>query len=93
MADPTKEQYQTFMTEIIKKQIVILGPNISVLKARNVAALKVADDGTVTEVTGEPQQVLQQLVDEYVALSGLIVKNILKSIMEKYPEIKVNVGN
>ena len=93
MADPTKEQYQRLMTEIIKKQIVILGPSISVLKARNVVALKVGDDGTVTDVTGEPQQVLQQLVDEYVALSGLIVKNILKSIMEKYPEIKVNVGS
>ena len=36
--------------------------------------------GTVTDVAGDPQQALQQLIDEYVALSGLIVKNILGSI-------------
>lgn len=89
---PTPEQYKSLMTEIIQKQIVILGPNISVLKARNIAALKVEDNGTVTEIAGDPQQALQHLIDEYVSLSGLIVNNILGSIMGKYPEIKVNVG-
>ena len=92
MSTANVEQYKALMTEIIQKQIIILGPNISVLKARNIAALKVADDGSVTEVAGDPQQALQQLIDEYVALSGLIVKNILGSIMGKYPEIKVSVG-
>ena len=86
------DQYKALMTEIIQKQIVILGPNISVLKARNVKELKIQDDGTVAELNGDPQTVLQKLIDEYVALSGLIVKNILGSIMSKYPEIKVNVG-
>jgi hypothetical protein len=90
MAAP--DQYKALMTEIIKKQIVILGPDISVLKARNVKSIEVSDDGTVTEISGDPQAVLQQLIDEYVALSGQIVKNILGSIMDKYPEIKVNVG-
>ena len=86
------EQYRALMTEVVQKQIVILGPNISVLKARNVKELKVQDDGVVTEVSGDPQVAFQKLIDEYVALSGLIVKNILGSIMSKYPEIKVNVG-
>ena len=86
------DQYKALMTEIIQKQIVILGPNISVLKARNVKELKIQDDGTVAELNGDPQIVLQKLIDEYVALSGLIVKNILGSIMSKYPEIKINVG-
>jgi hypothetical protein len=87
----TDEQYKSLMTEIIKKQIVILGPDISVLKSRNVQGLSVSEDGTVTEIKGDPQEVLQALIDEYVALSGQIVKNILGSIMNKYPDIKVSV--
>ena len=88
---PDVEQYKALITEIIQKQIVILGPDISVLKARNVSELEVQDDGTVTAISGEPQEVLQKLIDQYVALSGQIVKNILGSIMSKYPEIKVSV--
>lgn len=89
----TPEQYKVLFTEIIKKQIVILGPDISVLKARNIKELTVENDGTVTVVSGDPQQVLQKLIDEYVSLSGLIVKNIVGTIMSKYPDIKFNVNN
>ncbi len=88
----TPEQYKILITEIIKKQIVILGPDISVLKARNIKELTVENDGTVSAINGDPQQVLQKLIDEYVSLSGLIVKNIVGTIMSKYPEIKIDVN-
>lgn len=91
MAD--NEKYKVLLTEIIKKQIIILGPDISVLKARNIKELTIEDDGTVTEINGDPQQILQKLIDEYVSLSGLIVKNIVGTIMTKYPELKVSVNN
>lgn len=86
--EPTKEDYKSMLTEIIQKQIVILGPQIAVLKARNVSGLVVSDDGQVTEITGSEQQVLQELIDEYVSLSGAIVKNAVNSIFKKYPSIK-----
>lgn len=86
--EPSKEDYKQMLTEIIKKQIVILGPQIAVLKARNVPGMNVSDDGVVTDVTGQEQVVLQKLIDEYVALSGEIVKNAVNSIFEKYPSIK-----
>ncbi len=86
-------QYKGLLTEIVKKQIVILGPDISVLKARNIEGLTVEDDGTVTSIKGDPQKILQALIDEYMSLSGLIVKNIVGTIMTKYPEIKVSVEN
>ena len=88
MEGVSKEEYQKILSEIIKKQIVILGPQIAVLKARNVPGLKVGDDGTVTEISGLEQEILQKLIDEYVALSGEIVKNAVNSIFEKYPSIK-----
>ncbi len=88
MNDPEKEQYKSLLSEIIAKQRVILGPEVAIFKARNVSALTVADDGTVTDVQGDPQQAIQKLIDEYVNLSGLIVKSALDSILAKYPNFK-----
>jgi hypothetical protein len=79
--------YQNLFTELIKKQIVILGPDIAVLKARNVAGLKVADDGTVIGMSGNHQDLLNQLVDQYMQLSGLIVKKAMEPLLSKYPSI------
>lgn len=88
MEELTRDEYKQILTEIIKKQIVILGPQIAVLKARNVPGLKVSDSGEVEDVSGSEQVVLQKLIDSYVALSGEIVKNAVNSIFEKYPAIK-----
>ncbi|MEK7635274.1 MAG: hypothetical protein AAB446_02495 [Patescibacteria group bacterium] len=86
--ETSNADYKQILSEIIKKQIVILGPQIALIKARGVEGLQVADDGTVTEVNGPEQVVLQKLIDEYVALSGEIVKNAVNSIFQKYPSIQ-----
>ena len=85
--DP-KEQYKLLLSEIIAKQAVILGPAIAVLKARNVLGLKIDDSGKVLDFDGDQQAVLERLVDEYVNLSGQIVKNALVSVFAKYPNLK-----
>jgi hypothetical protein len=86
--EPTNTDYKQMLSEIIKKQIVILGPQIALLKARGVAGLKVSDEGDVIGISGPEQVVLQKLIDEYVALSGEIVKNAVNSIFQKYPSIQ-----
>ena len=83
-----KEQYKNLLSEIIAKQAVILGPQIAVLKARNVPVLEVSDDGKVLDIKGNPQEAVEKLIDVYVELSGMIVKNALGSIFAKYPTIK-----
>lgn len=83
-----KDQYKSLMSDIIAKQTVILGPDIAVLKARNVSELEISKEGKVTDIRGDAGQALQKLINEYVNLSGLIVKNALGSIFEKYPGIK-----
>jgi hypothetical protein len=85
--EPNNADYKQMLTEIIKKQIVILGPEIAILKARKIPGLTVGDDGVVSSVSGSEQVVLQKLIDEYVALSGEIVRNAVNSIFEKYPSI------
>ena len=79
------------MNDIIAKQTLILGPDIVLLKAKNVAGIKLDDSGKVTSIDGEPQEMLQKLIDEYIGLSGQIVKNILTPVFEKYPNIKVSI--
>jgi len=86
-----KEQYMAIMSEIIAKQAVILGPEIAVLKARNVSGVTIDDKGKVTDITEDSAESLQALISEYIALSGEIVKNVMKPIFEKYPEIRKEV--
>ena len=84
------QQYTALISEIIKKQAIILGPEIAILKARSVNGLMVDNDGKVTGVGDNPKETLQSLVDQYVELSGQIVKNALGSIFAKYPNITIN---
>lgn len=83
------DEYRKLLTEIIKKQIIILGPDITLVKARNVSALTIADDGSVTAISGDPQAALQALIDEFVSLSGLIVKKTMEPLLSKYPSLKM----
>lgn len=86
-----KTRYVAIISEIIARQSIILGPDIAVLKARSVQGLTVDDKGVVTDVQGDGGVVVQQLINAYVELSGMIVKNALGSIFEKYPDL--NKGN
>ncbi|MGE5392225.1 MAG: hypothetical protein ACM3NH_00565 [Candidatus Saccharibacteria bacterium] len=89
MAD--QNDYINIINDIIAKQTLILGPDIVILKAKNIKGLTIGADGRVEDLSGDPQQVLQNLIDEYIALSGQIVKNILDPVFAKYPEIKVRL--
>ncbi len=86
------ENYQNLINDILAKQTLILGPDIVMLKARSVNGLNFGSDGKVESIDGDPQEVLQNLINEYVNLSGQIVKNILNPVLEKYPEIKVKIN-
>jgi hypothetical protein len=81
MQPTSPNDYKALLTDVIRKQIVILGPDITLAKARNVPGLTVASDGTVTEITGEPQTITQALIDQFVQLSGLIVKKTMEPLL------------
>jgi hypothetical protein len=83
--------YKNLINDIIAKQTLVLGPDIVMLKAKNVPGLKLNGAGQVDSIAGDPQAVLQTLVDEYISLSGQIVKNILNPVFAKYPDIKVSI--
>ena len=82
-----KEQYKAIMTEIVNKQGIILGPEFAIMRARSVEELSISESGEVLEIEGEPKMVLQKLIDNYVELSGQIVRNALGTIFSKYPSV------
>ncbi len=78
--------YKKVLTDVIKKQMIILGPSITLAKARNVPGLTISDDGTVTDIQGHPQELIQGLIDQFVQLSGLIVKKTMEPLLSIYPD-------
>lgn len=83
------EQYKNIMTDLIKKQVVILGPSVALGTAKKVAGLIISEDGTATGISADPHTVLSALAQGYMSLSGQIAQNTLSSILEKHPDIKV----
>jgi len=85
---PNGEEFKKLIEEIIQKQIVILGPDITLIKVRNVSSLKVDDTGHITALSGDPREALKSVIEEFVALSGQIVKKTIEPLLEKYPALK-----
>ena len=83
-----QDDYQSLMSDLVKKQMVMLGPGVALSKARSVGALTVANDGQVTAVAGDPHEALEQLSGEFMKLSGQIANATLASLLEQYPAIK-----
>jgi hypothetical protein len=83
-----KEEYKNLINDIISRQSIILGPEIAIMRARGVKGLTIGEKGEVTNIEGTPKEVLQKLIDQYVELSGQIVRATLGSIFKKYPTVE-----
>ncbi|MCL5008919.1 MAG: hypothetical protein M1400_01095 [Patescibacteria group bacterium] len=83
-----QEEYTKMLTDLIQKQMLVLGPKIALDKAKKVAGLSVAEDGRVLSMAGDAQMILKGVANEYMALSGQIAKMTLDTLLEKYPAVK-----
>lgn len=86
MENTQPSDYKKIISEVLKKQIAILGPDLTLAKARNVTGLTVTNDGTVTDIKGNPQLITQNLVEEFVQLSGLIVTKTMEPLLFNSPD-------
>ena len=77
----TAQDYQKLLSNALQKQILILGPQITLLKARNVTGLSVTDDGQVTGISGDPQKVITQFLEEFRGLSSPLVKKTMQPLL------------
>lgn len=81
----TDTDYQQLFSQLIKKQMLVLGPDITLAKVRNVTGITVDINGDVQKIEGDPQILLQSLINQFVELSGMIVKKTMESILTSYP--------
>ncbi len=82
--------YKSLFSQLIKKQMLVLGPDITLAKVRNVTGLTVDINGEVQKIEGDSQVMLQSLINQFVELSGMIVKKTMESILSSYPGIKAS---
>lgn len=75
------EESNKILTEVIRRQMAILGPDITLAKVKNVPGLEVDANGIVIKAEGDTQIILQNLINQFVELSGLIVKKTMESII------------
>jgi hypothetical protein len=79
--------YTTMLTDYVKKQMIILGPNVALGTAKKVAGLTLTDDGSVTAVEGDPNLMLQAVKNAFMNLTGEIAQMTFQKVLDKYPEI------
>ena len=82
------DDYKNVLTDLVKKQMIMLGPGVALATARKVGSIKVENDGTVSEISQDPHKVMQEVTTQYMNLSGQIAQTTLTTILEKYPNIK-----
>lgn len=81
----SKEEYVELFNQIIERQTVVLGPDITTIIAKKVEGLKFSEEGKVTDFEGDTQQLLQSLINGYVNLSGMIVRKTIEPLLAKHP--------
>jgi hypothetical protein len=77
----TAQNYQKLISDALQKQMVILGRQITLAKARHVPGLSINDDGQVTDMADDPQKVVIQFLEEFRELSSPLVKKTMQPLL------------
>jgi hypothetical protein len=80
--------YKKFISELIRKHMVILGPNIARDTALRVAGLSIDASGDVLKLDGDPLLILKSLTNAYTEFSAPVTHLVLSALLEAYPEVK-----
>ncbi len=81
------QTYKKFLTELVRRHMVIFGPNIALDIASSVGGLTVDITGDVTNISGSPLQVVQKVVTLYQELSEPVALLQFRLLLDQYPDI------
>ena len=77
----TAQDYKKLLTEAIQKYMVILGPQITMMKVRNITGMTVSSEGIVTALSDSPQNVVTHFLEQFRDLSAPLVKKSMKPLL------------
>ncbi len=81
------QTYKKFLTELVRRHMVIFGPNIAREIAMTVPGLTVSETGEVTAITGAPLSALQKLIGKYQELSEPVALLQFRMLLNQYSDI------
>lgn len=81
------QAYKNFLTELIRRHMVIFGDNIAREIASANTGLTVNDTGEVLAISGQPIKVVQKLFRDYQELSQQVADLQFRQVLDKYPDI------
>jgi hypothetical protein len=85
-------RYKQFISEFVRQQMIVIGPNLAVSTANRTAGLKVNNKGSVLEITGDPTLVLKAMLGEFSKLSTHLTNYFTSTFFVKYPDIAEEYG-
>lgn len=87
----SQTDYASILSEFLQRQIIIFGPQVVHAKIAEINGLSCDKDGVVKKIEGEPQVVLQKVVDTLGELSDYAVKTVLDSVVSVREASNVSV--
>lgn len=84
MSTLSNVDYLSLFSALIKKQIQILGPDITFSKVKAAGGIVVDDQGVVNKIEGDPNKIFHKLFNEFLELSSLVVKQSFEAILSQY---------
>lgn len=85
-------KYKQFISEFVREQMIVLGPDLAVSTANRTEGLEVDQKGSVAGVTGDVVLVLKNLISEFQKLSPQLTPFFVNAMFVKYPDIAEEYG-
>jgi hypothetical protein len=85
-------KYKQFISEFVRQQMTVLGPNLAVSTANRTVGLEVNHKGAALEITGDPALVLKTMLGEFSKLSPHLTNYFTRTFFVKYPDIAEEYG-
>ncbi len=81
------QTYKKFLTELVRRHMVIFGPHIARDIATSVSGLTIDANGEVTAISDSPLIVMQKVVTLYQELSEPVALLQFRLLLDQYPDI------
>ena len=87
------QKYKKFLSDLIRRHMLILGPNIARDVAAGVRGLFIDSSGEVSRLDGDQLLITKDLVGGYMNLSAPVTQLITYQLLEQYPDIRAEYND
>ncbi len=86
-------KYKQFISEFVRQQMTVLGPQIAVSTANRTEGLQVDPRGSVVVIEGDAALVLKDLLSEFSKLTPQLTPYFVEGFFNKFPDIAEEYGD